>query len=91
MASSLAPTRVGPTECWDHGGPSQREQRQSVLFQSSVRAQNADLDITNGDTDAEVELFLCMTEGEEERQAAMPELTLGDAQTCPRSARSGMR
>lgn len=90
-ASSLAPPHEGPTGSWGRGGPSQKERRHYVLFQSSVTAQSADLDITNGDTDAGVELFLCMTEGEEERQAARPELTLGDAQTCPRSALSGMR
>jgi len=64
--------------------------RRYVLFQSSVRAQSADLDIMNGDTDAGVKLFLCMTEGGAERQAARPELTLGDTQTCPRSASTGM-
>lgn len=64
--------------------------RHYVLFQSSVRAQSADLDITNRDTDAGVKLFLCMTEGGAERRAARPELTLGDTQTCPRSARTGM-
>ncbi|KAK2869812.1 hypothetical protein Q8A67_024204 [Cirrhinus molitorella] len=64
--------------------------RHYVLFQSSVRAQSADLDITNRDTDAAVKLFLCMTEGGAERQAARPELTLGDTQACPRSARAGM-
>lgn len=64
--------------------------RRYVLFQSSVRAQSADLDITNRDTDAGVKLFLCMTEGGAERQAARPELTLGDTQTCPRSASTGM-